>query len=77
MGRRGPETLGMFGGHVPSRGALRVVQSAMEVGINPSVYIRATVEHAEARGRGKIIVNPGNPLGALRSVVMSKQAMGR
>ena len=74
---RGPEALGMFDGHVPSRGALRVVQSAMDIGINPTSYIKETVETAEAAGRRKIIVKPDNPLGRLRSAVVSKQAIGQ
>ncbi len=74
---RGPEALGMFGGHVPSRGALRVVQNAIDIGIDPSRYVSATVQHAEARGKQKIIVKPGSPLGALKNAVISRQAMER
>lgn len=71
------EAAEMFGGHVPSRGALNVVQEAMRFGMNPTPYVNATVETAEANGRRKIIVKPDNPLGKLKNAVMSRQAMGR
>lgn len=71
------EAAGMFGGHVPSRGALDVVQRARSMGIDPSPYVQATVERTEANGRHKVIIKPDNPLGTLRNAVMSRQAAGR
>jgi len=76
--RRGPEALGgIFGGHVPSRGALEVVQKAIDLGIDPTRHVKATIDRTEAKGRSKVIVKPNNPLGDLRTVVMDRQMMRR
>lgn len=71
------EAAGMFEGHVPSRGALDVVQQAIGMGIDPFPYVNATVQRAEANGKHKVIVRPDNPLGTLKGFVMSRQAMER
>ncbi len=71
------EAIEMFGGHVPSRSALNVVQEAIRSGMNPTPYVNETIETAEAKGRNKIIVRPDNPLGKLKSHVMKRQAEGR
>lgn len=74
---RGPEALGMFGGHAPSRGALRVVQSAIDIGIDPSRHVRAAVESTEAHGRRKVIVRPDNSLGELKNAVTDRRFASR
>ena len=72
---RGPESLEMFGGYVPSKGAQRVVQDARDLGIDPAPYVTRAVEHhSETRGGRRIIVRPGSPLGTLKAAVMAKKA---
>ncbi|OGH14156.1 MAG: hypothetical protein A2860_02240 [Candidatus Levybacteria bacterium RIFCSPHIGHO2_01_FULL_37_33] len=71
------EAIEMFGGHVPSRGALDLVQRALDFGIDPSRHVRAAVESTEAHGRRKVIVKPDNPLGALKNAVTDRRFAGR
>ena len=72
---RGPEVSGIFGGHTVSRGALRVVQEAEALGIDPVPYVTRALEyHAQTRGERRVIVEPGSPLGTLKATVMAKKA---
>lgn len=73
--RRGPEIPGMFNGHIPSKNALRIVQDATALGIDPAPYVsRALAHHDQTRGGRKVIVEPGSPLGTLKAAVMAKKA---
>lgn len=75
---RGPEVLGMFGGYDASKGAQRVVEDAMILGIDPAPYVTKAVQHhSETKGNKRIIVRPGSSLGALKATVMSRKATGR
>lgn len=74
---RGPEISGMFGGYVPSRGALDVVQKAINLGIDPTRHVMAAVRNTEAHKRRKVIVRPDNPLGELKNAVTDRKFIGR